>query len=110
MMGYWRGGLLPERPRGAQTLTWAGGGDLWDAIATEQVGFGHETPRVPWRGACLRGRRGGRPPRPLKQARRGEPAEDVGGSGSSGVWDPTGKSEIFKFKRRLPRGEEEEGG
>ena len=38
-------------------LPCAGGlGDLWDAIATEQVGFGHEVPRVPWQGECLKGK------------------------------------------------------
>lgn len=37
--------------------------------------------------------------------------EGVGGSGSSKVGDPTGKSEIckFKFKQRLLWGEEEDG-
>lgn len=55
-MSYWRERLLPRRPQGAQTLPCAGGlGDLWDAIATEQVGFGREVPRVPWQGECLKG-------------------------------------------------------
>lgn len=80
---------------------------LRDAVATEQVGFGHEVPRVPWRGAWPRGRHGGRLSTPLKLRCRGGRS-----GGRRKVWqlqDPTGKSEICKFKRRLPQGEEEEG-